>query len=60
MIRNKFLLSVLLMFTLTSYAQHPFKYDNTVYKAVYLIEAFRIMDTMQSYLLLDVRVGRIR
>ncbi len=55
MIRNKFLSGVLLMFTLTSYTQHPFKYDNTVYKAVYLIEAFRIMDTMQSYLLLDVR-----
>jgi len=32
-------------------AQHPFKYDHTVY----LTEAFRLMDSMQNYLLLDVR-----
>ena len=36
-------------------AQHPFKYDNTIYKVVYLNEAFRLMDSMQNYLLLDVR-----
>jgi len=36
-------------------AQQSFKYDNTVYKAVYLNEAFRLMDSMRNYLLLDVR-----
>ena len=41
--------------SLTMQAQHPFKYDNTIYKAVYLNEAFRLMDSMQNYLLLDVR-----
>ena len=37
------------MFTLTSYAQHPFKFDHTVYKAAYLNEAFRMMDTMPTF-----------
>lgn len=41
--------------SLASNAQHPFKYDNTVYKAVYLNEAFHLMDSIQNYLLLDVR-----
>ena len=45
--------STLIMFT--SAAQHPFKFDNTIYKAVYLNEAFHLMDSMQNYLLLDVR-----
>jgi rhodanese-related sulfurtransferase len=45
--------SILIMFT--SAAQHPFKFDNTIYKAVYLNEAFHLMDSMQNYLLLDVR-----
>ncbi|HEX3768333.1 MAG TPA: rhodanese-like domain-containing protein, partial [Puia sp.] len=40
---------------MTSAAQHPFKFDNTIYKAVYLNEAFHLMDSMQNYLLLDVR-----
>jgi rhodanese-related sulfurtransferase len=55
MLRNRYLTVALVLLMLITKAQHPFKYDNTVYKAVYLIEAFRIMDTMQSYLLLDVR-----
>jgi rhodanese-related sulfurtransferase len=38
-----------------SRGQHPFKYDNTVYKAVFLVEAFQAMDTLSNYLLLDVR-----
>lgn len=39
----------------TSRAQLPFKYDNTVYKGVYLNQAFSLMDSMKNYLLLDVR-----
>jgi rhodanese-related sulfurtransferase len=40
---------------LNSSAQHAFKFDNTIYKAVYLNEAFHLMDSIQNYLLLDVR-----
>jgi rhodanese-related sulfurtransferase len=40
---------------LTAGAQHPFKFDNTVYKTVYLNEAFHLMDSIPNYLLLDVR-----
>jgi rhodanese-related sulfurtransferase len=43
------------LFSLVVTAQHPFKFDNTVYKAVYLNEAFRLMDSSKKYLLLDVR-----
>src|SRR5580700_4090854 len=55
MFQFKLLLFAFPLFVLTAEAQHPFKYDNTVYKAVYLNEAFSLMDTMQNYLLLDVR-----
>jgi rhodanese-related sulfurtransferase len=55
MLRNKYLLIALAFFAPSVQAQHPFKYDNTVYQAVYLKEAFRLMDSMQNYLLLDVR-----
>jgi rhodanese-related sulfurtransferase len=55
MIRISQLLFACTLFALTTEAQHPFKYDNTVYKGVYLNEAFRLMDSMQNYLLLDVR-----
>ena len=44
-----------LLLALTARSQHPFKFDNTVYKAVYWLEVFSMMDTMQNYLLLDVR-----
>ena len=55
MIRN-YLLSLILVFsTLMLNAQFPFKYDNTVYKAVYLNEAFRLMEASPNHLLLDVR-----
>src|SRR5450631_741176 len=55
MFRISQLLFACTLFALTTEAQHPFKYDNTVYKGVYLNEAFRLMDSMQNYLLLDVR-----
>jgi rhodanese-related sulfurtransferase len=43
------------LFSGVAEAQHPFKYDHTVYKTVYLPEAFRLMDSLLNYLLLDVR-----
>ena len=49
MIRKKYLLPALILLTMTAGAQHPFKYDNTVYHAVYLVEAFRLMDTMKTF-----------
>ncbi len=55
MLRYMYLLFALTLFSSTAAAQHPFKYDHTVYKTVYLNEAFRLMDSMQNYLLLDVR-----
>jgi rhodanese-related sulfurtransferase len=55
MFRKTYLPVVLTLTMLTSIAQHPFKFDNTIYKAVYLNEAFHLMDSMQNYLLLDVR-----
>ena len=55
MYRFSYLLFVCSSLVLAAAAQHPFKYDNTVYKGVYLNEAFRLMDSMQNYLLLDVR-----
>ena len=55
MFRKTFLPVVFIFTMLASAAQHPFKFDNTIYKAVYLNEAFHLMDSMQNYLLLDVR-----
>ncbi|HLA59679.1 MAG TPA: rhodanese-like domain-containing protein [Puia sp.] len=55
MFRKTFLPVVFVLTMLGSAAQHPFKFDNTIYKAVYLNEAFHLMDSMQNYLLLDVR-----
>ena len=55
MFRFKYLLLAFTMVALSTKAQHPFKYDNTNYKGVYLNEAFRLMDSMNNYLLLDVR-----
>jgi rhodanese-related sulfurtransferase len=46
---------VFLLLALTARSQHPFKFDNTIYKAVYWLEVFSMMDTLQNYLLLDVR-----
>lgn len=40
---------------LTANAQLAFKYDNTLYHAVFLNEAFRLMDAEKDFLLLDVR-----
>lgn len=53
--RNIFVLLIFTAGALTGNAQLPFKYDNTIYKAVYLNEAFRLMDSSPNYLLLDVR-----
>jgi rhodanese-related sulfurtransferase len=55
MLRNKYLLIAFAFFASAAQAQHPFKYDNTVYQAVYLTEAFRLMDSLHNFLLLDVR-----
>ncbi len=55
MFRFKYLLLAFATVALSAEAQHPFKYDNTIYKGVYLNEAFRLMDSMNNYLLLDVR-----
>ena len=55
MIRNKYLLFALILVSTTAISQHPFKYDHTVYKTVYLNNAFRLMDSLQNFLLLDVR-----
>lgn len=53
--RKNFFFIVLLISANAARAQHPFKYDNTIYKAVYLLEAFRMMDSSKNFLLLDVR-----
>ncbi len=53
--RFKYLLFAFSLFAITAKAQHPFKYDNTIYKGVYLNQAFSLMDSMKNYLLLDVR-----
>ena len=55
MYRRIYLSVVLVLITMIARTQYPFKFDNTVYKAVYLNQAFRLMDSMQNYLLLDVR-----
>jgi len=55
MLRFRYLLFAFTLFALSAKAQHPFKYDNTVYKGVYLNQAFNLMDSMKNYLLLDVR-----
>jgi rhodanese-related sulfurtransferase len=51
----KYLLFAFILICMTTTAQHPFKYDHTVYKTAYLNEAFRLMDSIQNFLLLDVR-----
>lgn len=50
-----FLIIIFVITSCTLSAQLPFKYDNTSYKTVYLNEAFHLMETTPSYLLLDVR-----
>jgi rhodanese-related sulfurtransferase len=54
--QNIFLLIALVFLGWPTRAQLPFKYDKTSsYKAVYIKEAFRLMDAMPDHLLLDVR-----
>jgi len=53
--RQKYLLFAVALIVMTAKGQHPFKYDHTVYKTAYLNEAFRLMDSMPNFLLLDVR-----
>ena len=43
MLRHIFIFFVLAI-RVPQIAQLPFKYDNTIYKAVYLNEAFELMD----------------
>ena len=51
----KYFLLAFILVSLNTEAQVFYKYDNKIYHAVYLNEAFRMMDTMQNFLLLDVR-----
>jgi len=37
------------------HAQHPFKYDSGIYRTVYLQDAVSMMDSLQNFLLIDVR-----
>jgi rhodanese-related sulfurtransferase len=55
MLRIKWILLALTLTSLNAKAQVLYKYDNKLYKAVYLNEAFRLMDSMQNFVLLDVR-----
>src|SRR4051812_9713886 len=55
MFRKNYLAVLFTMVMLRSAAQHPFKFDHTIYKTVYLNEAFHLMDSLQHFLLLDVR-----
>jgi rhodanese-related sulfurtransferase len=55
MLKNKFLIAVFALMALSTRAQVFYKYDNVLYKAVYLNQAFHLMDSMQNFLLLDVR-----
>jgi rhodanese-related sulfurtransferase len=55
MLQIKWLILPLILTSLNTKAQVFYKYDNKLYKAVYLNEAFRLMDSMQNFLLLDVR-----
>ena len=55
MLRIKFLITALMLMALATRAQVFYKYDNKLYKAVYLNQAFHLMDSMQNFLLLDVR-----
>jgi rhodanese-related sulfurtransferase len=50
-----FFIFTLALLTSVAKAQLPFKYDNTTYKAVYIKEAFTLMNSMPSHLLIDVR-----
>ena len=51
----KYFFIAFILISVTTTGQHPFKYDHTVYKTAYLNEAFRLMDSLQNFLLLDVR-----
>ncbi len=53
--KPRFLLVTFFASLLTANAQLAYKYDNTLYNAVFLNEAFRLMDTEKNFLLLDVR-----
>jgi rhodanese-related sulfurtransferase len=55
MLKSKFLIAVFALTALSTRAQVFYKYDNVLYKAVYLNQAFHLMDSMQNFLLLDVR-----
>ncbi len=59
MLRIKYLVLNLILvqglFSLCTQAQVFYKYDNKLYTAVYLNQAFHLMDSMQNFLLLDVR-----
>src|SRR5450631_2028138 len=55
MLRSKWLIPALILMALSSRAQVFYRYDNKLYTAVYLNQAFHLMDSMQNFLLLDVR-----
>ncbi len=53
--KNKILFAAFILMATSVRAQVFYKYDNKLYKAVYLNQAFHLMDSMQNFLLLDVR-----
>ena len=53
--KRHFLLISFFISLFTANAQLAFKNDNVIYNAVFLNEAFRLMDTEKNFLLLDVR-----
>ena len=55
MLKSKTLIAACILAALSARAQVFYKYDNKLYKAVYLSQAFHLMDSMQNFLLLDVR-----
>lgn len=55
MLRNTCFLFACVCIAHTTRAQHPFKFDHTIYNTVYLTEAFRMMDSLKQFILLDVR-----
>jgi len=55
MLKSKSLIAAFLLMALATRAQVFYKYDNKLYKAVYLNQAFHLMDSMHNFLLLDVR-----
>jgi rhodanese-related sulfurtransferase len=55
MSKSRFFLPAFLLICLGANAQVFYKYDNKLYQAVFLNQAFHLMDSIQNFLLVDVR-----